>query len=388
MSKIQKATKPQEVQATIKEFTREFLGEVLEAELEEFLGYKKYERSDSDNYRNGYTPKSVKTTCGPIELLVPRDRKGEFEPQLIRKRQTMLDEIENQITALYAKGMSTRDIQEILSDMYGFDVSPSLISNITDRILPKIKEWQARPLKEKYFLLWIDCIFYNIREDGQVRKKAIYVVISIDLEGYKEILGFWIDGTESSRFWLGVLNDLKARGVRDVFIFSVDGLTGLDKAIEATFPKADIQRCVVHQIRNSLRYVSWKDKRELARDLKKVYGAPTLEVAEREFEDFSAKWGEKYPHVVKSWEANWEALTTFLRYPVEIRRVMYTTNIIESVNSKFRKATAGRRVFPTEESLLKCLYMAAMELERKWRRPIKDWPSIYAQLSILFEDRL
>ena len=388
MSKIQKASKPQELQATIKEFTQKFLREALEAELEEFLGYKKYERSASDNSRNGYTAKTVKTACGPIELLVPRDRKGEFEPQLIRKRQTMLDEIENQITALYAKGMSTRDIQEILSDMYGFNVSPSLISRITDRILPRIKEWQARPLKEKYFLLWIDCIFYNIREDGQVRKKAIYVVIGIDLEGYKEILGFWIDGTESSRFWLGVLNDLKARGVRDVFIFSVDGLTGLDRAIEAAFPKADIQRCVVHQIRNSLRYVSWKDKRELARDLKKVYGAPTLEVAEREFEDFSAKWGEKYPHVVKSWEANWEALTTFFKYPEEIRRVMYTTNIIESVNSKFRKATAGRRVFPTEESLLKCLYMAAMELERKWRRPIKDWPSIYAQLSILFEDRL
>lgn len=388
MSKIKKVPKPAEVQAAIREFTQAFLSEVLEAELEEYLGYKRYERCDSDNYRNGYTPKTVKTSCGPIKLLVPRDRKGEFEPQLIRKRQTMLDEIEHQITALYAKGMSTRDIQEILSDMYGFEVSPSLISKITDRILPKIKEWQARPLKEKYFLLWIDCIFYNIREDGQVRKKAIYVVIGIDLEGYKEILGFWIDGTESSRFWLGVLNDLKARGVRDVFIFSVDGLKGLDRAIEAVFPRADIQRCVVHQIRNSLRYVSWKDKRELARDLKKVYGAPTLEVAEREFKEFSSKWGEKYPHVVRSWEANWEALTTFFRYPVEIRRIMYTTNIIESVNSKFRKATAGRRVFPTEESLLKCLYMAAMELERKWKRPVKDWPSIYAQLSILFEDRL
>ena len=388
MSKIQKRLKPEEVQATIREFTRQFFREALEAEMEEFLGYKKYERSDSDNSRNGYICKTVKTACGPINLLVPRDRKGEFEPQLIRKRQTMLDEVENQITALYAKGMSTRDIQEILFDMYGFEVSPSLISRITDRILPKIKEWQARPLKEKYFLIWIDCLFYNIREDGQVRKKAIYVVIGIDLEGYKEILGFWIDGTESSRFWLGVFNDLKARGVKDVFVFSVDGLTGLEKAIEAAFPRADIQRCVVHQIRNSLRYVSWKDRRELARDLKKVYGASTLEVAEREFKEFSAKWGGKYPHVVRSWEANWGALTTFFRYPVEIRRVMYTTNIIESVNSKFRKATAGRRVFPTEEALLKCLYMVAMELERKWRRPLKDWPAIYAQIALLFEDRL
>jgi len=388
MSKIKKVLKPEDLQTALKQLTQQFLKEALEAELEEFLGYKKYERSKSDNSRNGYSSKTLKTSSGSLEIQVPRDRKAEFEPQLIKKRQTMLDELENQIVALYAKGMSTRDIEEMLSDIYGFEISPSLISKITDRILPKIKEWQARPLKDKYFLLWIDCIFYHIREEGQVKKKAIYVVIGIDLEGYKEILGFWIDGTESSRFWLGVLNDLKARGVKDVFIFSIDGLSGLEKAIEAAFPRAEIQRCVVHQIRNSLRYVSWKDRRELARDLKKVYGAPTLEVARQEFEGFSAKWGEKYPHVVRSWETNWELLTTFFKYPVEIRRVMYTTNIIESVNSKFRKATRSRRVFPTEEALLKCLYMAAKELEKKWQRPVKDWPSIYAQIAVLFEERL
>jgi len=284
--------------------------------------------------------------------------------------------------------MSTRDIQEILSDMYGFDISPSLISRITDRILPKLSEWQQRPLKEKYFLVWIDCIFYKVREDGQVKNKAIYVVIGLDLEGYKEILGFWVNGTESSRFWLGVLNDLKSRGVKDVFIFSIDGLPGLDKAIEAAFPEADIQRCIVHQIRNSLRYASWKDRKDLAKDLKKVYGALTLDAAKEGFEEFKSKWEDKYPHVVKSWQVNWEALMTFFRYPVEIRQVMYTTNIIESVNSKFRKVTAGRRVFPTDESLLKCLYMAAVELERKWRRPVKDWASVYTQIAILFEDRL
>lgn len=322
-----------------------------------------------------------------MELKVPRDRKGEFEPQIVKKRQSMLDEIENQIVALYAKGMTTRDIEEILSEMYGFEVSASLISKITDRLLPEIEEWRSRPLKEKYFLIWIDCIFYKAREDGQVRNKAVYVAIGLDLEGYKEILGFWINGTESSRFWLGVLNDLKSRGVKDVFIFSADGLSGLEKAIEAVFPRADIQRCIVHQIRNSLRYVAWKERREMARDMKRIYGASTLEVSERELEAFSEKWGGKYPHVVKSWQANWEALTAFFRYPVEIRRVMYTTNIIESVNSKFRKATAGRRVFPTEESLLKCLYMAAMELERKWGQ-IKGWPQIYGQIAILFEDRL
>jgi len=388
MSKVKKVLKPEEVQATIKELTQQTLREALEAELEEFLGYSKYQRSDSDNYRNGYTSKTLKTASGPLKILVPRDRNGQFEPKLIKKRQTMLDELENQIVALYAKGMTTRDIQELLSDMYGFEISSSLISKITDRILPKLSEWQERPLKEKYFLAWVDCIFYKVREEGRVKTKAVYVVIGLDLEGYKEILGFWLNGTESSRFWLGVLNDLKARGVKDIFIFSVDGLTGLEKAIEAVFPRSEIQRCVVHQIRNSLRYVSWKDRRELARDLKKVYGAPTLEVAEREFEGFSGKWGKKYPHVVKSWRVNWEALTAFFRYPVEIRRVMYTTNIIESVNSKFRKATAGRRVFPTDEALLKCLYMAALELEKKWSRPIKDWPSVYSQIAILFEDRM
>ena len=309
MIKIKKAPKPEEVQTTIKKLVQQTLRGALEAELEEFLGYPRYQHSDSENSGNGYNPKTVKTASGPLEIKVPRDRKGQFEPKLIKKRQTMLDELENQIVALYAKGMTTRDIQEILSQMYGFEVSPSLISKITDRLLPRFEEWQSRPLKEKYFLVWMDCLFYRIREEGQVKKKAVYVAIGLDLEGMKEILGFWINGTETSRFWLGVLNELKARGVEDVFIFSVDGLSGLEKAIEAAFPKADVQRCVVHQIRNSLRYAAWRDRREMARELKRIYGASTIEVAESELEAFSEKWGGKYPHVVRSWEVNWEALT-------------------------------------------------------------------------------
>jgi len=388
MEKKKKAPRPEEVRARLKELVQQTLQEALEAELEEFLGYSRHQRSENENSRNGYTSKTVRTETGEVEIEVPRDRKSEFEPQIIRKRQTVLRELEDKIVAMYSKGMSTRDIQEILSDMYGMEVSPSLISRLTDRILPRLQEWQQRPLEEVYAIIWFDCIFYSVREEGRVQKKAIYVVIGLGLEGRRELLGFWIDRTESKGFWLGVLNDLKSRGVKDVLIFSVDGLRGIEEAIGAVYPSADVQRCVVHQIRNSMRYVSWKDRKEVVGDLKKVYGAVTLQGAEAEMDRFEEKWSGKYPHVIKSWRVNWSTLTSFFRYPVEIRRMMYTTNIIESVNSKFRKATGVRRVFPTDEAVLKCLYMAAMDLERKWRRPVKDWPSIYAQLIILFEERI
>ena len=388
MEKKKKAPKPEEVRARIKELVQQTLQEALEAEIEEYLGYSKYQRNYNENSRNGYSSKTARTDSGEVEINVPRDRKSEFEPQIVKKRQTMLSELEDKIVAMYSKGMTTRDIQEILSDMYGVEISASLISRLTDRIVPRLKEWQQRPLEEVYAIIWFDCIFYSVREEGRVQKKAIYVVIGLRLDGKRELLGFWIDRTESKGFWLGVLNDLKSRGVKDVLIFSVDGLTGIEEAIGAVYPKADVQRCVVHQIRNSLRYVSWKDRRELTKDLKKVYGASTLEEAELEMDRFEGKWLSRYPHVIKSWRSNWDTLTSFFRYPVEIRKIMYTTNIIESVNSKFRKATGARRVFPTDEAVLKCLYMAAMELEKKWKRPVKDWPSIYSQLVILFEERI
>lgn len=388
MERKKKAPKPEEVRARIKELVQQTLQEALEAEIEEYLGYSKYQRSYNENSRNGYNSKTVKTDSGEVEINVPRDRKSEFEPQIVKKRQTILSELEDKIVAMYSKGMTTRDIQEILSDMYGVEISSSLISRLTDRIVPRLKEWQQRPLEEVYAIIWFDCIFYSVREEGRVQKKAIYVVIGLGLDGKRELLGFWIDRTESKGFWLRVLNDLKSRGVKDVLIFSVDGLTGIEEAIGAVYPKADVQRCVVHQIRNSLRYVSWKDRKELTKDLKKVYGASTLEEAELEMDRFEAKWLSRYPHVIKSWRSNWDTLTSFFRYPVEIRKMMYTTNIIESVNSKFRKATGARRVFPTDEAVLKCLYMAAMDLEKKWKRPVKDWPSIYSQLVILFEERI
>jgi putative transposase len=385
--------KTEEIKTQLRDLVKQTLQEAYEAEIEEFIGYPKRkppkgEGSKSSNTRNGYGKKRVKSDSGEVELGVPRDRNSEFEPQIVKKRQSVLDDLEDKVVALYSKGMTTRDIQEIMEDMYGVELSPSLISRLTDRMLPRLEEWQSRPLREVYAVLWLDCIFYKVREEGKVINKAIYVVIGLGIDGRKEILGFWISARESSGFWLGVLTDLKSRGVRDVFIFSVDGLRGLEEAIRASYPDSDIQRCVIHQIRNSLRYVSWREKKELSKDLKEVYGAGTIGESSGAMEGFEEKWGNKYPHIIKSWRENWESLMTYFRYPVEIRKLVYTTNLIESVNSKFRKVTDGKRVFPSDNSVLKALFMAARDLERKWTKPIKDWSVIYAQLCILFEDRM
>lgn len=385
--------KTEEIKTQLRDLIKQTLQEALEGELEEYLGYPKNKppkdkSTKPSNVRNGYSTKTVKSDSGEVELEVPRDGKSEFEPQIVKKRQSVLDDLEDKIVALYSKGMTTRDIQDILEDMYGVDLSPSLISRLTDRMLPRLEEWQLRPLGEAYAVIWLDCIFYKVREEGKVLNKAIYLVIGLGLDGMKEILGFWVSAKESSGFWLGVLNDLKSRGVRDVFIFSVDGLSGLEEAIAATYPASDIQRCVIHQIRNTLRYVSWKDKKELSKDLKTVYGASTLEGASSSMDEFEKKWGSKYPHIIKSWRERWESLMTYFRYPVEIRKVIYTTNLIESVNSKFRKVTDAKRVFPSDSSVLKSLFMAVRDLERKWTRPINNWSVIYAQLCIIFENRV
>ena len=385
--------KTEEIKTQLRDLIKQTLQEALEGELEEYLGYPKNKppkdkSTKPSNVRNGYGTKTVKSDSGEVELEVPRDRNSEFEPQIVKKRQSVLDDLEDKIVALYSKGMTTRDIQDILEDMYGVELSPSLISRLTDRILPRLEEWQMRPLEEAYAVIWLDCIFYKVREEGKVLSKAIYLVIGLGLDGMKEILGFWVSAKESSGFWLGVLNDLKSRGVRDVFIFSVDGLNGLEEAIAATYPASDIQRCVIHQIRNTLRYVSWKDKKELSRDLKTVYGASTLEGASSSMDEFEKKWGSKYPHIIKSWRERWESLMTYFRYPVEIRKLVYTTNLIESVNSKFRKVTDAKRVFPSDSSVLKSLFMAVRDLERKWTRPINNWSVIYAQLCIIFENRV
>jgi transposase-like protein len=378
--KKEKPAKTEEVRERIRGLVKQAMQEALEGELEDFLGYPKHQQNPSENSRNGHSVKTIQTDSGPMEVEVPRDRKSDFQPKLIRKRQTVLDDLEEKIVAMYAKGMTTRDIQDILGDMYGTEISPSLISRITDRVLPRLEEWQSRPLQERYVIVWFDCIFYKVRHDGKVENKAIYVLIGLGVDGKKELLGFWINKRESSSFWLGVLNELKGRGVKDVFIFSVDGLSGIEGAIKAAFPESDVQRCIVHQIRNSLKYISWKERKALAKDLKTIYGAATEDEAAQQLDRLEKQWQGSYPHVLKSWRTNWDSLTAFFRYPVEIRKVMYTTNIIESVNSKFRKATGARRLFPTDDAILKSLYMAALELEKKWTMPIRGWPRIYSQL--------
>lgn len=380
----------QDAQEAVKSLFGQLIQEMLEAELDHELGYTRYDyrNKKTDNTRNGHTKKTVKSEFGPLELNVPRDRKGEFEPVVVKKYQRDISSIEDQILSMYAKGMSTRDIQEHLKRIYGFEASPTLISNITDKILPIIREWQNRPLQPIYAFLFIDAVHYTVRQDGQVLKKAAYVVIGIDLEGRKDVLGIWIGEAESARFWLSVLSDLKNRGVEDILIISADNLSGISEAIKATFPEADIQKCVVHQIRNSLRYVSYKDRPAFVKDLKAVYKAVNEQEAYASLEALEAKWQAKYPLAVRSWRRNWEELSTCFRYPPEIRKIIYTTNLIEAFHRQLRKVTKSKAVLPSDEALLKLLYLVTMDVTEKWTTRVQNWGLILAQLTILFGDRV
>jgi len=380
----------QDAQEAVKSLFGQLIQEMLEAELDHELGYTRYDyrNKKTDNTRNGHTKKTVKSEFGPLELNVPRDRKGEFEPVVVKKYQRDISSIEDQILSMYAKGMSTRDIQEHLKRIYGFEASPTLISNITDKILPIIREWQNRPLQPIYAFLFIDAVHYTVRQDGQVLKKAAYVVIGIDLEGRKDVLGIWIGEAESARFWLSVLSDLKNRGVEDILIISADNLSGISEAIKATFPEADIQKCVVHQIRNSLRYVSYKDRPAFVKELKAVYKAVNEQEAYASLEALEAKWQAKYPLAVRSWRRNWEELSTCFRYPPEIRKIIYTTNLIEAFHRQLRKVTKSKAVLPSDEALLKLLYLVTMDVTEKWTTRVQNWGLILAQLTILFGDRV
>jgi transposase-like protein len=379
-----------DIQKALKELFGETLQELLEAEMNHNLGYEKndVECKETENRRNGHSTKTVRSEYGEIDLEIPRDRDGEFDPIIVKKHQKNVTGIEEQILALYAKGVTTRDIQDYLQRLYGIEASPALISNITNKIMPIIKEWQNRPLHSIYAVVFMDAIHFNVKQDGMITKKAAYVTVGIDLDGKKDVLGIWIGENESAKFWLSVLNELKNRGVQDILIISVDNLKGFSEAIAACYPDTKIQKCIVHQIRNSIRYVSYKDLKKVTSDLKPIYTASSEAAALEELNQFEAIWGEKYPLIVSSWRQNWAEIATFFDYSPGIRRLIYTTNIIESFHRQLRKVTKSRSIFPTDDSLLKMLYLATQDVLRKWTGRILNWGQILLQLSIAFPDKV
>jgi len=379
------------VQELFKEMVSTVLENGLEAELDEELGYSKYDyrNKQTDNSRNGFSEKTMKTSFGDIDISVPRDRKGEFEPQLIKKQQTTLSgDIEEKILSMYAKGMTTADIESHIREIYGLEVSDSTISRVTDKILPVVKEWQSRPLENIYAVIFMDAIHFHVRSEGQIVKKAVYIAIGIQMDGIKDVLGMWVGENESAKFWLSVMNSLRNRGVEDILIACVDGLTGFTSAIEAVFPQTQIQQCIIHQIRNTTRFVSYKDIKALMADLKKVYAAIDEQTALYELDSFENKWSGKYPKIAVSWRTNWANLSTYFKYPEAVRKLIYTTNTIEGFNRQLRKVTKSKSVFPTDDSLLKMLYLAMIDITRKWTGRRQDWGQIHSQLEIFFEDRI
>jgi len=380
----------QELTAKLKNLFAGTLEKMLEAELDEHLGYEKNNvlGNNSGNSRNGYGKKTIKSEWGESEISMPRDRNGSFEPQIIEKRQTRTDDIEARILAMYSKGMSTRDIEDHLRDIYGVEASASLISRITDKIMPEVAEWQSRPLSELYPVVFFDGIYFKVKKDGKVINKCVYTVLGIDMDGRKDILGLWISETESASFWTTVFNELKNRGVKDILIACHDNLSGLSNALLTVFPKAENQLCIIHMIRNSTKHVSYKDLKPVIADLKKVYGAVSEEAALFALEEFREKWDSKYPQIYKSWESNWADISGFFKYPMEMRRLIYTTNAVEGFHRMLRKFTKTKTNFPTDDALKKSIYLSVREISRKWYNPIKDWGIIIGQFLIFYEGRL
>ena len=390
--KRQQFTSTTEIMQAMKEMFRDVIQTAMEVELDAELGRERSERSKQSegtarNYRNGYSRKTVKTQLGEVELRVPRDRNGDFEPKIIGKYERNADGMEEKILSLYACGMSQRDIAEQIKELYGIEISPELVTKISEKIMPEVSAWQNRPLEKVYPFVFMDAIHYKVKEDHRYVTKAAYVVLGITMEGKKDILGIWIGEHESSKFWLNVLNELKSRGVMDVYLFCTDGLCGMMQAIEAVYPRSRLQRCIVHQIRSSTRYVSYKDIKELVRDLKSIYTALTLTEAEENLLAFSEKWRKQYPSCVKSWEENWEVLSTFFEYPPEIRKIIYTTNIIEGLNRQFRQITKNKPSFTNDDSLRRMLYLASQRISRHWHARCQNWDLVLSQLEIMFAER-
>ena len=374
----------------LKQLTKRLIERTLQAELTDHLGYEPYapEGHGADNCRNGKGSKTLQSDSGPIQIEVPRDRDSSFEPKFVKKRQRRLEGFDDKVLSLYARGLSTRDIQGQLEELYGVEVSPALISNVTEAVLEDVRAWQCRPLSAVYPILYFDALFVKTRQDGPVMTKAVYLALGINLEGEKELLGLWVAQTEGSKFWLSVFNELKNRGVQDCFIACVDGLKGLPEAVEAVFPRTQVQLCIVHKLRNSLKYVPWKERKAVARDLRAIYAAATVSEAEQALDRFSAGWDAKYPAIGPSWRADWQRLTVFFNYSPEIRKVIYTTNAIESLNYSLRRLLKTRGAFPNDDSIVKILFLAINRVAKKWTMPIRDWRSALNQFVILFGDRV
>ena len=374
----------------IQQLTKRIVETAMNAEMTDHLGYEKHEKlaEPTGNYRNGKSSKKVITNNGEVEIEIPRDRNGEFEPQLVKKHQKRFDLFDDKIISMYARGMTTRDIQGHLEEIYGVEVSPDLISKVTNEIMKDVQEWQARPLDPIYPIVYFDAIVVKGRTDGRVSNKSVYTAIGINLQGKKEVLGLWISDTEGAKFWLGIINELKNRGIEDILIACIDGLKGFPEAINAVFPQTHIQLCIVHMVRNSTKYVSWKERKAICADLKKVYGAPSEKVGLEALDEFAIKWDQRYPMISKSWKSNWENLNEFFSYPMDIRKAIYTTNAIESLNSSLRKVTQKRSAFPTDEAIFKVLYLALTKAEKKWTMPIRDWGSALNQFAVYFGERV
>ncbi len=379
----------QDLSSALKNMFKDALQEMMNAEFDNSMGYDKYDKTnEKTNYRNGTMKKKLKSEFGEFEFETPRDRNGEFEPLIVPKNTRDVSGIEDKIISLYSRGLSTREINEQIQDLYGIEVSSTMVSNITDQILPEIREWQNRPLESVYPIVFIDAVHFSVRQDNQVVKKAAYIVLGIDTEGTKDILGIWVGENESAKFWLGTLNDLKGRGVKDILIICSDGLTGIKEAIQAAYPKTIQQRCIVHMIRNSVKFISYKDLKEFCNDLKTIYTAKNEKEGYANLQTVKEKWKSKYPNSLKNWEENWDAICPFFAYSEPIRKIMYTTNTIESLNRQFRKYTKTKSVFPSDDSLMKCLYLSVKNITRKWTGRYQNWDVILAELSIMFEGRI
>ena len=379
----------QDLSSAIKDLFKDSLQEMMNAEFETSMGYKKYDNKvEKTNYRNGATKKKLKSEFGEFEFETPRDRNGEFEPRIVPKNKRDVSGIEDKIISLYGRGLSTREINEQIQDLYGIEVSSTMVSNITDQILPKIKEWQNRPLESIYPICFVDAVHFSVREESSVVKKAAYIVLGINEYGEKDVLGIWIGENESAKFWLSVFNDLKSRGVKDILILCSDGLIGMKEAITTAYPKTVQQRCIVHMIRNSVRFVSYKELKPFCEDLKTIYTSKNEKEGYEQLQKVKEKWKSKYPTAFKSWEENWDAICPFFSYSEPVRKIMYTTNAIESLNRSYRKYTKTKSVFPSDESLMKCLYLATLNITKKWNGRYRNWDLILGELSIMFEGRI